>query len=66
MLSEAAPGEAHAGWKTYASEKFGYTLKYPGDAEVMGAHPDQSVQFVGPVVEDEHWPRFAVDHPDKG
>lgn len=61
--AEAAEDQ-YEGWDTYMSEKFGYTLKYPGDAEVMGTDLDQSVQFVGPIVNDEHWPYFSVDHND--
>ena len=56
--------DEYAGWKTYTSEKFGYALKYPGDCTVMGADPDASVQFVGPLSDDEHWPWFFVDHYD--
>jgi hypothetical protein len=54
----------YEGWETYTSEKFGYTLRYPAECAVMGADPDASVQFVGPVVGDEHWPWFFVDHYD--
>ena len=63
-LTETAAEDEYVGWKTYTSEKFGYTLKYPGDAEVMGPNLDESVQFVGPIVNDEHWPWFFVDHYD--
>lgn len=63
-LTETAAEDEYVGWKTYTSEKFGYTLKYPGDAEVMGPNLDESVQFVGPIVNDEHWPWFFVEHYD--
>jgi putative hemolysin len=63
-VSGAVIEDAYAGWETYTNGTFGYTLKYPGDCTVMGADLDASVQFVGPLVGNEHWPWFFVDHYD--
>jgi len=46
--------------ETYTNGKFGYSVKYPGDAAVMGANPDEMVQFVG----SGHWPILTVEHVD--
>lgn len=62
--AESPVEDEYEGWETYTSEKFGYTLKYPGDAEIMGADLDESVQFVGPLVDNEHWPWLFVQHVD--
>lgn len=61
---EAPAEDEYERWNTYTSEKFGYTLKYPGDATVMGSDLDESVQFVGPLSDDEHWPWLEVGHLD--
>ncbi|MDX1409452.1 MAG: hypothetical protein R3330_14995, partial [Saprospiraceae bacterium] len=47
-----------------ANETLGYSLMYPGQADVMGADRDKAVEFVGPIVGDEHWPWFMVQHFD--
>ncbi len=60
----AAAEDEYVGWQTYTSAKFGYTLKHPRDVTMMGADLDESVQFVGPVANNEHWPWFSVDHFD--
>lgn len=54
----------YTGWQAYSNDKLGYALMYPGNAEVMGDNFDESVQFVGPIVELEHWPWFTVQHFD--
>jgi hypothetical protein len=51
---------SYEGWESYTSEKFGYNVKYPGDASVMGANLDEMVQFVG----SGHWPILTVEHVD--
>jgi len=53
-------GYSYEGWQTYTSDKFGYSVKYPGDAAIMGADLDETVQFVG----SGHWPILTVEHVD--
>jgi hypothetical protein len=52
----------YTGWQSYANETLGYSLMYPGQADVMGADRDKSVEFVGPIVGDDHWPWFSIQH----
>ena len=54
----------YTGWQSYANETLGYSLMYPGQADVMGADRDKSVEFVGPIVGDDHWPWFSIQHFD--
>jgi hypothetical protein len=54
--------EGYEGWKPYVNTKFGYALWYPGDAQVMGADLNESVQFSGRLVEGEHWPVLTLSH----
>lgn len=54
----------YSGWQSYANETLGYSLMYPGQADIMGADRDKAVDFVGPVVGDDHWPWFMVQHFD--
>jgi hypothetical protein len=53
-------GYSYEGWQTYTSDKFGYSVKYPGGAAVIGADLDETVQFVGAG----HWPILTVEHID--
>ena len=62
VATVAVAPDPYAGWETYSNAAFGYTLRYPGDCEVMGGDLDESVQFVGPLLGNEHWPWFFVDH----
>lgn len=62
--SKAAIEDEYAGWMTYTSERFGYTLRYPSGAKVMGSDLSKSAQFVGPSADNEHWPWFFVEHYD--
>jgi hypothetical protein len=57
------PG-GYEGWKAYRNAALGYTLRYPGDSQVMGANLNESVQFSGPLVEGEHLPVLTVSHYD--
>lgn len=57
-------GLDYSGWQSYTNDTIGYSLMVPGQADVMGGNVDESVQFVGPLVEGEHWPWFFVDHYD--
>ena len=56
--------DAYIGWKAYTNVKLGYSLKYPGDVKIMGADRDKMVQFEGPLVDNEYWPVFSVEHYD--
>jgi hypothetical protein len=57
-------GYSYAGWETYTSEKFGYSVKYPGGAAVMGGNLDNAVQFAGSAAGGEDWPVLSVEHHD--
>jgi putative hemolysin len=57
------PG-GYEGWEPYRNAALGYTLRYPGDSQVMGANLNESVQFSGPLVDGEHWPVLTVSHYD--
>ena len=56
--------DPYAGWETYTNPEFGFTVRYPGDCSIMGGDLSTSVQFVGPLLGNEHWPWFFVDHFD--
>jgi putative hemolysin len=51
------------GWQIYTHPYFGYSFQYPGDATIE-VNANQSVVITGPLVGDEHWPRFLILHPD--
>jgi hypothetical protein len=63
-----APADAtdydYSNWLPYANETLGYTLMVPEQTDVMGANRDAAVEFVGPIVGDDHWPWFMVQHFD--
>lgn len=54
----------YTGWQSYTNEKMGYSLIYPGNADIMGLNHDESVQFVGTLVDKERWPWFTINHFD--
>jgi putative hemolysin len=62
VLEAPAAPAGYEGWKPYINAEFGYALWYPGDCQVMGDNLNESVQFIGPLVEDEHWPVLTVSH----
>jgi len=64
MMEGLPEEEGYAGWKVYSNPRFGYALRYPGDCTVMGDDLNDSVQFVGPLVDNEHWPVLTVSHTD--
>jgi hypothetical protein len=70
ISGQATPGEGtsggynYAGWNSYTNEALGYSLMYPGDTEVQGANRDEMVEFVGPIINADHWPWFFVEHFD--
>jgi hypothetical protein len=52
----------YKGWQLYTNETLGYLLMYPGNADVMGANQNEAVEFVGPLVDNEHYPWLSVQH----
>jgi hypothetical protein len=60
----AAADYDYAGWQSYSNETVGYMLMIPDQVDVMGANRDAAVEFVGPIVGDDHWPWFTVQHFD--
>lgn len=60
----AAADYDYSGWQSYTNETLGYSLMYPGQADIMGADRDKAVDFVGPIAGDDHWPWFMVQHFD--
>jgi hypothetical protein len=57
-------GYSYEGWESYSSGRFGYSVKYPGGAAVMGANLDDAVQFAGSAAGGGGWPVLTVEHPD--
>ncbi len=62
--TDTPAGGEYEGWKTYTNDRLGYTLKYPGEANIMGSDRDRSVTFEGPLVDNDHWPVLMVAHQD--
>jgi len=56
----------YSDWQPYSNESLGYSLMVPNQADVMGANPNGAVEFVGPIVGDDHWPWFSIQHFDSG
>lgn len=54
--------DEYAEWTSYSDQRFGYALRYPLGAKVMGTDLNTSVQFIGPSADGEYWPWFFVDH----
>lgn len=52
----------YSSWRSYTNQKLGYSLMVPGDADIMGANTNESVEFVGPIVGSDHWPWFSIQH----
>jgi hypothetical protein len=62
---ETGAGEYdYTGWQAYTNAELGYSLMYPGYAEIMGGNLNEAVEFVGPTGEVDHWPWFSVHHFD--
>lgn len=65
----AAPATAAAttpadGWLTYRDAASGLRFDYPPDAELQrSGDPAGGVIVVGPLVDGERWPSFAINHP---
>lgn len=49
-------------WKKYNNKLLAYTLEYPTIVNVMGDDLDQRVEFVGPLSNNEWWPRISIAH----
>jgi len=64
LEEQQATDDEYEGWETYTNETLGYTLKYPGDASVMGTDLNSMVTFEGPLIDNDHWPVLIVNHPD--
>lgn len=61
----AQPSSAdYAAWNTYTNAGFGYVLRYPSGSAMMEGNGQDSVQFSGPLVDNEHWPCLSVSHPN--
>jgi hypothetical protein len=54
----------YEGWNAYTNERFGYTLKYPGDATLLESLQGTGIQITGPLVDNERWPFLEVSHFD--
>lgn len=68
-LASRAPEKAkhnYKGWRTYTSQKYGYTVKYPRDCKIVALNANEMVEFLGPEVtynqQGERWPRLAISH----
>lgn len=51
-------------WREYSNDKLGYTVSYPGICNVMGDDLDKSVNFTGPLEDNEWWPSMTIAHND--
>ena len=49
-------------WKNYNNKLLSYSLQYPTIVNVMGDDLDQHIEFVGPLSNNEWWPRVSVSH----
>ncbi len=49
-------------WKKYNNDLLGYSIDYPTITTVMGNDLDQYVEFVGPLSNNEWWPRISIAH----
>jgi hypothetical protein len=52
----------YSGWLPFTNGALGYSLMYPGNAEVIGLDLSQRVDFSGPLVNNKPWPMFSVEH----
>jgi len=49
-------------WKKYNNNLLGYSIDYPTITSVTGDDLDQYVEFVGPLSNNEWWPRISIAH----
>lgn len=62
--AEDAPEFASDGCRIYRSEEFGYSFHYPADAQIVdNDDPLHGVSVVGPTVNGDSWPFYAINHP---
>ena len=55
--------EGYKGWKMYRNNKFGYSVWYPGNCQVIGMDLNESVTFEGPKNKyGDIWPQIFVSH----
>jgi putative hemolysin len=65
IAAEAPAASAgYDGWNAYTNERFGYSLKYPGDATLLESPQGTGIQITGPLVDNERWPFLEVSHFD--
>ncbi len=57
-------GEDDRGWQTYTNEQLGYSLMFPGAAEVVSLDPSQRAAFIGPEVDGKPQFQFMIVHYD--
>jgi hypothetical protein len=63
-FSEQAAEFDYEGWGTYTNEAFGYALRHPAEITVLEAPQGTGIQISGPLVDNERWPVFEVQHFD--
>ena len=64
LLPTEQPTPAPGAWATYRDDALGYRFDYPADATIEpNDDPLHGYTIVGPLVEDDHWPMIAIDHP---
>lgn len=52
------------GWTTWHDDALGFSFQYPADASLVpNDDPLAGLSVVGPLVGDDHWPMFYVNHP---
>jgi putative hemolysin len=52
------------GWNVYHSDAFGYSFRYPEDAQIEFIDdPLHSISIIGPEQDGERWPQISISHP---
>ena len=55
--------EGYDEWLPYQNATHNYTLWHPADWTIESSNLDESVTFLGPLVDGEHWPVVSLAHP---
>ncbi len=55
--------EGYEDWTAYQNASRNYTLWHPADWTLESNNLDESVTFLGPLVDGEYWPVVTVAHP---